>query len=102
VPATILGVPFTKFVSRLDSLLFVLKSCKAQTCIRPWFALHPVGNVHNLRDALASRFDYFYETQQKKVSFDRCELGYILESEGPQFETEGLVYRYGLRWDEWV
>jgi len=102
VPATILGVPFTKVVSRLDSLLFVLKSCKAQTCIRPWFPLHPVGNVHNLRDALASRFDYFYETQQKKVSFDRCELGYILESEGPQFETEGLVYRYGLRWDEWV
>jgi hypothetical protein len=101
-PPTILGVPFTKVVSRLDSLLFVLKSCKGQTCVRPWQALHPAGNVLDLHDALSSRFDYFYETQQKKVSFTQCELGYILESEGPQFETDGLVYRHGLRWDEWV
>ncbi|KAK3346163.1 alkaline-phosphatase-like protein [Lasiosphaeria hispida] len=101
-PATFLGVPFTKVVSRLDSLLFVLKSCKAQTCVRPWHALHPAGNVLNLRDALSDRFDYFYGTQQQKVSYDRCELGYIIDAEGPQFETDGLVFRHGVRWDEWV
>ncbi|KAK0724685.1 alkaline-phosphatase-like protein [Lasiosphaeris hirsuta] len=102
VPATFLGVSFDKVVSRLDALLFVLKSCKAQTCVRPWHALHPAGNVLNLRDALSERFDYFYGTQQKKVSYDRCELGYIIDSEGPQFETDGLVYRHGARWDEWA
>lgn len=80
----------------------MLKSCKGQTCVRPWHALHPAGNVVNLRDALAGRFDAFYETQQKRVSFDRCELGYIVDSEGPQFEKEGLVYRGGVRWSEWV
>ncbi|KAK1753397.1 arylsulfatase-like protein [Echria macrotheca] len=101
-PTEILGVPFAKVVSRLDSLLFVLKSCKGQTCTRPWQALHPTGNVQNLKDALAQRFDHFYGEQQKRVSYDRCELGYILDAEGPQFETDGLVYRHGARWDEWV
>ncbi|KAK4186296.1 alkaline-phosphatase-like protein [Podospora australis] len=101
-PATLLGVPFNKVISRLDALLFVLKSCKGQTCIRPWQALHPAGNVLNLHDALGARFDVFYEQQQKKVSFNRCELGYIVDAEGPQFETEGLVYRHGVRWSEWT
>ncbi|AEO60121.1 hypothetical protein MYCTH_2095444 [Thermothelomyces thermophilus ATCC 42464] len=101
-PATLLGVPFEKVVARLDSLLFVLKSCKGQTCVRPWHALHPAGNVQNLHDALNPRFDVFYEQQQKKVSFTRCEMGYLLDAEGPQFETDGLVYRHGARWSEWV
>jgi hypothetical protein len=95
-------VPFEKVIARLDALLFVLKSCRGQTCVRPWHALHPAGNVQNLHDALASRFDVFYEQQQKKVRYDRCELGYILDAEGPQFETDGLVYRHGVRWSEWV
>lgn len=89
-------------VSRLDSLLFVLKSCRGQTCVRPWQALHPAGNVQNLHDALAARYDYFYETEQKKVSYDRCELGYIVDAEGPQFERDGSVYRQGTRWDDWA
>ncbi|KAJ4291443.1 hypothetical protein N0V88_006037 [Collariella sp. IMI 366227] len=101
-PKTLLGVPFDKVIARLDALLFVLKSCKGQTCVRPWHALHPNGNVQNLHDALSSRFDVFYEKQQKKVSYNRCEMGYILGSEGPQFETDGLVYRQGARWSEWV
>ncbi|KAB5585019.1 alkaline-phosphatase-like protein [Coniochaeta sp. 2T2.1] len=101
-PETLLGVPFSKVVARLDSLLFVLKSCKGQTCVRPWQALHPEGNVENIHDALASRFDDFYENQQKKVSFDRCVAGQVLDAEGPQFEHDGLVYRHGARWDDWA
>ncbi|AEO67841.1 uncharacterized protein THITE_2116964 [Thermothielavioides terrestris NRRL 8126] len=101
-PATLLGVPLAKVLARLDALLLVLKSCKGATCVRPWQALHPAGDVQNLRDALSARFDAFYEQQQPKVRFDRCELGYILDAEGPQFEADGLVYRHGLRWSEWV
>ncbi|KAK4241186.1 alkaline-phosphatase-like protein [Achaetomium macrosporum] len=101
-PTTLLGVPFEKFTARLDALLLVLKSCKGQTCVQPWQALHPAGNVQNLQDALSSRFDAFYEDQQKKVSFDRCELGYLVDAEGPQFEKDGLVYREGVKWSEWV
>lgn len=107
-PSTLLSVPFPKLLSRLDALLFVLKSCKSQTCVRPWQALHPAGNVQNLQDALHSRFDVFYEQQQRKVSFDRCEMGYLVDAEGPQFERDGVVYtgsltrRHGVRWSEWV
>ncbi|KAK4038052.1 alkaline-phosphatase-like protein [Parachaetomium inaequale] len=101
-PATLLGVPFEKVIARLDALLFVLKSCKGQTCVRPWHALHPAGNVQNLHNALSSRFDVFYEQQQKKVNYNRCEMGYLPDAEGPQFETDGLVYRQGVRWSEWV
>ena len=80
----------------------MLKSCKGQTCVRPWHALHPAGNVENLHHALSSRFDVFYEQQQKKVGYNRCEMGYLPDAEGPQFETDGLVYRQGARWSEWV
>ncbi|KAF2119488.1 alkaline-phosphatase-like protein [Lophiotrema nucula] len=99
---TLFGHSLTKVVARLDSLLFVLKSCKADSCIHPWRALHPLGNVHNLHDALSARFDEFYEVQQKRIEYTRCEAGYILDAEGPQFENDGLVYRYGSPWSEWV
>jgi len=29
-------------------------------------------------------------------------MGYLPESEGPQFESDGVVYRHGVRWSEWV
>ena len=88
--------------TRLDSLLFVLKSCKGGTCVRPWRALHPADNVSGLDDALSSRFDHFYEREQTRVQFDHCENGYILDAEGPQFEKDGVVYRDGVKWSEWV
>jgi hypothetical protein len=97
----LLGVPLHKVINRLDSLLFVLKSCKAQSCVRPWEALHPEGNVQTLWDALNPRFDRFY-VQQARVRYDHCELGYLLDAEGPQFEKDGLVYRQGVPWHEWV
>ena len=100
-PKSLLGVPLGRVVDRLDSLLFVLKSCKGETCIRPWEAIHPQGNVQTLQDAMAPRFDVFY-AQQTRVQYDHCEMGYIPEAEGPQFEKDGLVYRYGTPWHEWV
>lgn len=97
----ILGLSLEKVTARLDSLLFVLKSCKGITCTQPWKALHPAGNVENLRDALSPRFDEFYVHRQK-VSFSACEAGYIVDSEGPQFDQDGLLHRDGVKWSEWV
>jgi hypothetical protein len=100
--ATILGLPVSKIASRLDSLLFVLKSCKGEQCVNPWKALHPYGEVSTLEDALETRFDAFYEIEQVRIKYDRCEAGYIIDAEGPQFETDGLVFRDGVKWSEWV
>ncbi|KAE8450080.1 hypothetical protein EG329_006861 [Mollisiaceae sp. DMI_Dod_QoI] len=81
---TLLGLPLSKVLPRLDALLMVTKSCKGKTCVDPWSVIHPAGNVKTLADALNPRFDVFYTTIAESVRFDRCELGYILESEGPQ------------------
>ncbi|KAI9825529.1 MAG: hypothetical protein M1819_000521 [Sarea resinae] len=96
---TILDLPLHTVVARLDSLLLVLKSCRGESCIKPWQVLHPAGDVSTLEEALDPRFDMFYGMEQTKVAFSRCEQGYILDAEGPQ---EALMYRDGLRWDEWV
>jgi hypothetical protein len=75
--------PQSEVINRLDALLLVLKSCKGVTCIDPWKVLHPSGNVGSLFEALKTKFDSFYQTQPK-VLFTKCEMGYIVESEGPQ------------------
>jgi hypothetical protein len=98
----ILDLPVTKVAARLDSLLFVLKSCKGERCAKPWQALHPAGDVSTLADALSSRFDVFYEEEQVRIKYNRCEYGYIIDAEGPQFEGDGLVYRDGIKWSEWT
>lgn len=85
-------------IHRLDSLLMVMKSCKGRTCREPWAVLHPEGDVGSLQDALDSKFHPFYE-EQAKVSFSRCEPGYIIASEGPQV---GYEYREGLSWSDWA
>ena len=46
--------------------------------------IHPTTNVHTLKHALDARYDAFYESEVQKVGYEKCELGYILESEGPQ------------------
>ncbi|BCS28378.1 sulfatase family protein [Aspergillus puulaauensis] len=95
----ILGRSLSQVITRLDSILLVLKSCKGTTCIKPWNVLHPGGNVQNLQDALNPLYDAFY-TSQASVSFDRCEHAYIPELEGPQ---KALPFsRYGLNWDVWT
>lgn len=78
--------------------MMVLKSCKGSVCVEPWKALHPDGDVESLSDALRVQFDAFYE-QQARVSFGRCELGYIVDAEGPQ---EAYAYRKGSSWHSWV
>jgi hypothetical protein len=88
-------------VARLDTLLFVLKSCKGPSCSQPWKSLHPQGDVTSLQDALVPRFDVFYESQAR-VKYSHCELGYIIDAEGPQFEDDGLVYWEGTSWSDWT
>ncbi len=99
---TVLNLPVTKVASRRVSLLLVLKSCKGERCIKPWKALHPAGDVSTLRHALSPRFDAFYEKEQVRIKYERCEPGYIISAEGPQFDVDGLVFRGGLKWSEWT
>ncbi|KAK6421642.1 hypothetical protein LTR81_005482 [Elasticomyces elasticus] len=90
-------------VARLDSLLMVLKTCKARECTHPWETLHPDGSVRDLHDALHSDFDDFYETQQQRIEFTKCEKGYIAESEGPAGAKAWSVgARGGARWQDLV
>lgn len=101
-PERIAGAPLEKVVARLDSLLFVLKSCKAQMCVQPWRSLHPEGSVESLRDALSPRFDSFYEDRSTKIEFDRCEMGFILDAEGPQFGQDDFLSAFDPKWHEWT
>ncbi|KAH9904946.1 alkaline-phosphatase-like protein [Xylariomycetidae sp. FL2044] len=98
----LLGVPLEKLVERLDSLLFVLKTCRAETCVRPWDALHPGGGVATLRDALSADFDAFYERESRKIDFDRCEMGYLADAEGPRFGDEVVGSFVHPMWSEWT
>ncbi|PKX88330.1 sulfatase family protein [Aspergillus novofumigatus IBT 16806] len=87
----IMGFDITQVISRLDALLLVLKSSMGRV-------LHPDGSVHNLLDALDHKYDAFYR-DQFKVSFDRCEYGYVIDAEGPQ---TALAYRNGYALEAWV
>jgi N-acetylglucosamine-6-sulfatase len=73
----------TRLTNRLDALLMVLKTCSGRQCTHPWESLFPSGGVRSLQDALNARFDSFFEAQVQKVRYERCEKGYIAESEGP-------------------
>lgn len=99
----LLGTQLDLVINRLDALMMVLKSCQGRTCVEPWKVLHPQGDVASLSDALTVKFDAFYE-EQTKVSFGRCELGYIVDAEGPQAGdvVRGYEYREGTRWFDWV
>lgn len=80
---TLASRSFEHLTMRLDALLMVLKSCKGDTCRKPWSVLHPDGDVKSLKDALQDRFDAFYE-RQPKVAFSSCVMGHIVSEEGPQ------------------
>ncbi|OQE29795.1 hypothetical protein PENSTE_c002G00438 [Penicillium steckii] len=94
----IFGHSMSKVISRLNTLLMVLKSCRGFQCIKPWDTLHPDGSVTSLMDALDSKYDTFYESQPN-VSFGRCAYGYEIEAEGPQ---NAKIYRNGYNLEEWI
>jgi N-acetylglucosamine-6-sulfatase len=78
----------------------VTKSCRGSTCTDPWVVIHPAGDVRTLKDALHRKFDAFYASEvAKKVSFEKCELGYILESEGPQDVVVFDAERNYVKWN---
>jgi N-acetylglucosamine-6-sulfatase len=70
----------------------VTKSSKGSTCVGPWSVIHLAEDVKSLGDALSTTFGGFYASVAEKVKFDKCELGYILESEGTQ---ESLAFQAG-------
>ncbi|KAK5944848.1 hypothetical protein PMZ80_002049 [Knufia obscura] len=84
-------VSISHLLTRLDALLMVLKTCKGRQCTHPWEQLHPSGDVIALRDALDPGYDDFYEREVAKVSFGECEQAYVLESEGPVWDPDGLA-----------
>ena len=75
-------------VNRLDALLMVLKTCKGRQCTHPWESLFPAGQVGSLSDALDPQYDDYFEHELERVRFDRCEKGYIIESEGPLWNAK--------------
>ncbi|KAH0095274.1 Arylsulphatase, partial [Aureobasidium melanogenum] len=89
----VFGYPIETVVQRLDALLMVQKSCKGETCREPWRSLHPDGSVQSLRDAMAERYDGFYQGQVK-VQWDYCHNGYVPEAEGPMFEDDGGIIKF--------
>ncbi|KAI9744302.1 MAG: hypothetical protein M1818_002454 [Claussenomyces sp. TS43310] len=80
------GYDITALLNRIDALLLVLKSCKANECLQPWKQLHLSGNVKSLRDAMGKEYDQMYE-KITKVEFRKCfKTGKIdLWAEGPQW-----------------
>ncbi|KAI1814972.1 alkaline-phosphatase-like protein [Poronia punctata] len=100
------GHPVENVASRLDALLFVLKSCRGATCHEPWEQLHPTGDVHTLAEALHARFDEIYSSQSRRtrrVRYEYCADGYLLDAEGPMWDEVEVSYlRDGVSWDEWV
>ena len=53
--------------------------------------------MKTLENALEEKFDAFYASVASKVAFDKCELGYIVDSEGPQ---EAVVFENGVDYGE--
>ncbi|KAF2225292.1 alkaline-phosphatase-like protein [Elsinoe ampelina] len=77
--------------SRLDTLLLVLKTCKAQTCRDPWGRIHPDGWVKSLEQAMGRRYDDFYVRRQPKIRFEGCAMGYLRDVEGVGEDKGDLV-----------
>lgn len=73
-----------QLLNRLDALLLVLKSCRAETCRDPWRILHPHDkSVQTLADALHHKYDAHY-AQFRKVQYEECLAYYNTAIEQPQ------------------
>jgi N-acetylglucosamine-6-sulfatase len=84
-------------ITRLDSLLMILKTCKGRQCTHPWESIHPQGVVHSLKRALDPSYNAFYSAQTR-VHFDKCERGYLSESEGPMWNASRA---YSMEHEVW-
>ncbi|KAF2259254.1 Arylsulphatase [Lojkania enalia] len=82
-----------KVTQRLDSLLFVLKTCTGKACSDPWNSLMPNTGINSLRQAMDPKYDSFFENM-KRVGYERCEGGYIPDAEGEVYES-GDAYQGG-------
>lgn len=87
-----------QLVNRLDALLVVLKSCRAETCRDPWRVLHPYDtSVKTLQDALDKKYHAQY-AQYKKVQYEECIGYYDAVNEVPQigehFIANKTVHQY--------
>ena len=74
---TLLTRPTWNVIHRLDALVLVLKTCKANVCREPWKQLHPGGSVNTLIDALDEKHDSFYTNSYNvaKVGWHQCYTG---------------------------
>ncbi|KAI0157877.1 putative arylsulfatase [Hypoxylon sp. FL1284] len=104
-PALAAGQPAHKVAARLDALLLVLKTCAGAACQRPWRELHPDGAVRSLGDALAPRYDGYYEEEESRprVAYEYCANGFLADAEGPTWQADGRPFGAGgARWEDWV
>ncbi|KAI9731684.1 MAG: hypothetical protein M1834_004473 [Cirrosporium novae-zelandiae] len=70
--------------NRMNGILLVTKSCEQNSCRDPWATLHHNGTVHNLAQALDTKYDSFYASLPR-VQIKEC-LSYQLPSnEAPYF-----------------
>ncbi|KAG0164068.1 hypothetical protein DFQ30_010563 [Apophysomyces sp. BC1015] len=80
-----------QLLNRLDALLAVLKTCRAETCRDPWRVLHPTdASVKTLADALDEKHDLYYEGLEK-VAFSECLNYYEITNEGDHFGLHSIV-----------
>ncbi|QIX01991.1 hypothetical protein AMS68_007508 [Peltaster fructicola] len=73
----------TRKPKSLRSRTSLLVDLSTRSCHAPWETLHKDGKVKTLAQALDSDYDDFY-AGQPKVAFDSCQMGYLVEHEGPQ------------------
>ncbi|KAI8330816.1 alkaline-phosphatase-like protein [Choanephora cucurbitarum] len=80
----------TQLLNRLDALLVVLKSCRAESCRDPWKILHTDGSsVSTLKDALDPKYDAHY-AQFRHVQFEECLEYQLASNEQPRIGNHFL------------
>ena len=103
----LLGRPIQQVIERLDALVLVQKTCKADVCRQPWPQLHP--DISNFKEALDQKYDGFFANSFKeaKVGWKQCYSGlkmhnsstlYSIENEQPvwlNLSVRNLVQRGG-------
>ncbi|KAI5794989.1 arylsulfatase [Geopyxis carbonaria] len=76
--------------SRLNALLLVTKTCAEGSCRDPWATL----KGRNLKEALQSRYDAFYEALPK-VKFAKCLAYQVASNEAPIYPSN---VEFGREW----